>query len=192
MVLHRWNLSADIKILWIMSDEKWFHALVPRYEFASLLYVNENLKPITCYDRSNAKACEELGIKRQSYSAHHKKHIGKVMAHCTVGFLFTNSPEEGGKGFLIGCHRCASFRIPLRDIRFSTKDPETGRITFRGNPVKHHRGVPYLVDCNVTGSDPGTPSSPCFPLQSLWEHTLVPSVENLVAPGGPCEGAQGM
>ena len=66
----------------------------------------------------------------------------------------------------------------------------TGRVTFRGNPIKHRKGVPYLVDCNVTGSDPGTPSSPCFPLQNLWEHCLVPCIENLVAPGGPCEGAQ--
>jgi hypothetical protein len=46
-----------------MCDEKWFHSLVPR---------------------SNAKACEELGIMKQSYSAHHKKHIAKVMVHCTV------------------------------------------------------------------------------------------------------------
>ena len=140
--------------------------------------------------RSNAKACEELGIKRQSYSAHHKGHIGKVMAHCTVGFLFTGSPERGGKGFLIGCHRCAGWKVPLRDIRHSSRDPVTRKITFRGNPIKHHKGVPYLVDCNVSGSNPGTPSSPLFPLQSLWEHNLMGAVENLVAPGGPCEGAQ--
>ena len=87
-------------------------------------------------------------------------------------------------------HRCAAFKIPLRDIRHSSRDPVTGRVTFRGNPIKHRKGVPYLVDCNVTGSDPGTPSSPCFPLQNLWEHCLVPCIENLVAPGGPCEGAQ--
>ena len=113
--------------------------------------------------RSNAKASEELGIKRQSYSAHHKSHIGKVMAHFTVGFLFTGSPERGGKGFLIGCNRCAGWKVPLRDVRHSSKDPVTNRITFRGNPIKHHRGAPYLVDYNVPGSNPGAPSSPLIP-----------------------------
>ena len=72
------------KILWIHSDEKWFHALVPR---------------------NNAKACTELGLARSSYSAHHKSHIGKVMAHCTVGYCFDMNVEDGGDGFLIGLHR---------------------------------------------------------------------------------------
>jgi hypothetical protein len=48
-----------------MCDEKWFHGLVPR---------------------ANAKSCEELGIMKQTYSAHHKKHIAKVMVHCTVAY----------------------------------------------------------------------------------------------------------
>jgi hypothetical protein len=59
-------------ILWIMCDEKWFHALIPR---------------------TNAKACEELGLMKSSYSAHHKSHVGKVMVHCTVGYLFTDDQE---------------------------------------------------------------------------------------------------
>jgi hypothetical protein len=50
-----------------MCDEKWFHGLVPR---------------------ANAKSCEELGIEKQTYSAHHKKHIAKVMVHCTVAYCF--------------------------------------------------------------------------------------------------------
>jgi hypothetical protein len=50
--------------------------------------------------------------------------------------------------------------------------------------------VPYLVDCNVTGSNPGIPTKPCFPSKgALWEHCLIPSMENLIAPGGPCAGA---
>jgi hypothetical protein len=168
-VHNRWWLPAGTKILWIMSDEKWFHSLVPR---------------------SNAKACEDLGIPMESYSAHHKKNIKKVMVHCTVGYCFVDNPENGGEGYLIGCHRCASYKVPHRDVRFSAKDPETGRTFFKGNPIKHKRGEPYLVDCNVTGSDPGTPTDPKFPLQRLWEHTLIDSIADLVKPGGPCEGAQ--
>ena len=168
-VHNKWGLAPDKKVLWIMSDEKWFHAMVPR---------------------SNAKACEELGLPRQSYSAHHKRHITKVMAHCTVGYCFNGHAEDGGAGFLIGLHRCAAYKVPLRDVHHSSKDPETGRITFKGNPIKHHKGVPYLVDYNVTGSNPGTPTAPCFPLKGVWEHALIPCVEALVAVGGPCEGAQ--
>ena len=60
---------------------------------------------------------------------------------------------------------------------------------YKGNPIKHHEGVPYLVDCNVTGSDRGTPTSPKFALKDLWEYTLIPSIEDMVKVGGPCEGA---
>ncbi len=167
-VRNRWGLPES-KILWIHSDEKWFHALVPR---------------------NNAKACAELGLPRKLYSTHHKSHIGKVMAHCTVGYYFDSNVENGGDGFLIGLHRCANFKVPLRDVRFSTKDPVTNKITFAGNAIKHPKGVPYLVDCNVTGSNPGTSSVPCFPLKLLWQHSLMPAIKQLVGPGGPCEGAQ--
>ncbi len=169
-VRNRWGLPPG-KFLWIHSDDKWFHALVPR---------------------SNAKACEELGLLRESYSAHHKSHIGKVMAHCTVGYYFDTDVEQGGQGFLLGLHRCANFKVPLRDVRFSTKtkDPVTQRTSVAGNPIKHRKEVPYLVDCNVTGSNPGISTVPRFPLQLLWEHSLMPAVQKLVGPGGPCEGAQ--
>ncbi len=70
-VHNKWGLGPTVKkILWIMCDEKWFHGLVPR---------------------ANAKSCEELGIMKQTYSAHHKKPIAKVMVHCTVAYCF-----EGG------------------------------------------------------------------------------------------------
>ena len=167
-VRNRWGLSAG-KFLCIHSDEKWFHALVPR---------------------CNATACAELGLQRQSHSAHHKSHIGKVMAHCTMEYYFDSDVEAGGQGFLIGLNRCANFKVPLRDVRFSSKDPVTNRTTFAGNPIKHHKGVPYLVDCNVTGSRLGTSTVPCLPLQTLWEHSLMPAIKNMVGPGGPCEGAQ--
>ena len=114
----------------------------------------------------------------------------KVMVHCTVGYLFEGDPEKGGQGFLIGCHRCAAFKVPLRDFHYSSRDPDTGKLRFKGNAVKHAKGIPYIVDCNVTGSDPGTASNPLFPLQTLWEHCLVPTIENLIAPEGPCHGTQ--
>ena len=112
------------------------------------------------------------------------------MAHCTVGYYFDTDVERGGNGFLIGVHRCANFKVPLRDVRFSTKDPVTNKTTFAGNAIKHPKGVPYLVDCNVTGSNSGTSSIPCFPLKLLWEHSLMSAIKQLVGPGGPCEGAQ--
>jgi hypothetical protein len=58
------------------------------------------------------------------------------------------------------------------------------------NAVKHKKGEPYLVDCNVTGMNAGTPQIPCFPLRSLWEHSLFPAIKALTAPDGPCAGAQ--
>jgi hypothetical protein len=105
--------KKDTKILWTMSDEKWWYGLVLR---------------------TFAKMCPALGIDKEVFTCHHKKHIGKpqsltltlcinttlnpiaylislkakVMAHATVGYCFTSSPEAGGEGVLIGLHRCQS------------------------------------------------------------------------------------
>ena len=166
-VTQRWGLDPDTKILWIHCDEKWFHGIVPR---------------------TNAKACKELGIEKTSHSAHHKKHIAKVMAHCVVGYMFEGDVEAGGEGFLISCDRCVSFKMPLRNSYVSSRD-DTGKLKFKGNAIKHMKGVPFLVDCPVTGTDVGTATKPCFPLKRLWEFTLIPAIAQLVDIGGPCEGA---
>jgi hypothetical protein len=101
------------------------------------------------------------------------------------GNLFDTNVENGGEGFLIGLHRCGNFEVPLRDVRYSSKDPETGgRITFAGNDIKHKKGGPYLVDCNVTGMNVGTTTTPCFPLRYLWEHSLFPAIKAMLAPNG--------
>lgn len=78
--------------------------------------------------------------------------------------------------------------MALRDTYHASKD-ENGKTRYRGNPIKHRRGEPYLVDCNITGSDRGTPTNPKFALRDLWEYTLIPSIESMVEVGGPCEGA---
>ena len=111
------------------------------------------------------------------------------MAHCCVGYLFTGDVETGGDGFLISCDRCASYKMPLRNSYQSSRDPATGKIVFKGNALKHTKGVPFLVDCAVTGSDVGTATKPCFPLKRLWEFTLIPAIAQMVDIGGPCEGA---
>jgi hypothetical protein len=56
-----------------------------------------------------------------------------------------------------------------------------GRLVSKGDLV--------LTDCNVTGTDVGTPDKPKFSLRMLWEYCLLPSLDALVAPGGQCEGA---
>ncbi len=42
----------------------------------------------------------------------------------------------------------------------------------------------------MTGIKCGAETDPLFPLKDLWEHSLIRSIEALVAPGGPCHGAQ--
>ena len=51
------------------------------------------------------------------------------------------------------------------------------------------KGDCLLTDCNVTGTDVGTPDKPKFALRTLWEFGLLPSLDALVATGGQCEGA---
>ena len=54
----RWGLPADKKILWTMSDEKWWHGMVTR---------------------TFAKMCPELGVERSSFAVHHLLYIIKVI-----------------------------------------------------------------------------------------------------------------
>ena len=101
-------------VLWIHSDEKWFHALVPR---------------------RNAKTCEELGISKESYSVHHKSHIGKVMGHATVGYHYKGTPEDGGDGYMIGLHRCNHVSITITKpivITYHYRHCTTNTVDARG------------------------------------------------------------
>jgi hypothetical protein len=76
----------------------------------------------------------------------------------------------------------------LRNRYHSSRDETTGKLKFKGNELKHAAGVPFLVDCNVTGSDVGTATKPCFPLRRPWEFTLIPAIQ-LVDECGACAGA---
>ncbi len=98
-------------------------------------------------------------MEKSSYSVHHKSHIGNVMAHCAVGYLLEVEVENGGQGFLIALHRCQAPRIPLRNVYYSSRDPVTGKIVYKGNAIKYHVGVPYNIDCNIT--NPAFPLNPC-------------------------------
>jgi hypothetical protein len=68
-------------------------------------------------------------------------------------------------------------------------DPVTRKQKRKGNPIKHMLGDIVLVDCNVKGSDIGTPTDPKFALRSLWEAIILPVYDALTAVGGPAEGA---
>jgi len=111
------------------------------------------------------------------------------MGHGTVGYCFQSDPELGGQGYLLGLHRCQSYKVMLRKVNEQTVDALTGKRKQKGNPLKHNRGDLVLTDCNVTGSDYGTASKPKFPLMELWTTVLLPELDAMVKPGGPCEGA---
>jgi hypothetical protein len=55
-VFDNWNVSKNTKILWTMSDEKWWYGFVLR---------------------TFAKMYPALGINKEVFTCHHKKHIGK-------------------------------------------------------------------------------------------------------------------
>ena len=154
-VHNRWGLAENAKYLWTISDEKWWFGLVAR---------------------TFAKMCPALGIEKEVFSVHHKKHISKVMAHATVGYFFSGDPENGGDGVLIQMQRCQAYKVAQKAYRGK------GGITVK-------KGDCILTDCNVTGTDIGTPDKPKFALRLLWEFGLLPSFDALVAPGGQCAGA---
>ncbi len=98
------------------------------------------------------------------------------MAHATVGYYFKGSRENGGEGLLLHLQRCQAFKVAQRGYR------------GKGG-IRVQKGDLILTDCNVTGTDTGTPDKPKFALRPLWEYCLLPSLDALVAIGGQCEGA---
>ncbi len=77
---------------------------------------------------------------------------------------------------LIGLNRCQTYKVAQK--------------AYRGKGgVKVVKGNSLLTDCNVTGTDEGTPDKPKLALRALWEYSLLPSLDALVAPGGQCAGA---
>jgi hypothetical protein len=167
-VRNRWGLPGGTKILWTMSDEKWWWGLVAR---------------------TFAKLCPELGADKSSFIVHHKEHITKVMGHATVGYLFTDDVEAGGEGYYIGLHRCESFRVCLKKTYETERDPTTNAVHHRNKIAKYDKGDLRRVLANVTGSSTGTPTEPKLPLVILWEVVLLPALDMMVAPNGPCAGA---
>ncbi len=76
-----------------------------------------------------------------------------------------------------------------RQTRQQTLDVTTGKRSSKGNPVKFNRDDLVITDCNVTRSNYGTASKPKFPLTESWSTVLLPALDALVKPGGPCDGA---
>jgi hypothetical protein len=56
--------------------------------------------------------------------------------------------------------------------------------TKQNGPVVRMKGDKYLVDCAVTGSNPGTADDPKFPLIDVFREYVFPKVSALVAVGG--------
>ena len=99
-----------------------------------------------------------------------------------MGYCFDSDPELGGTGYLIGLHRCESYKVMQRRVNEQTVDASTGKRKQKGNPLKYNRGDLVLTDCNVTGSNCGSASEPKFPLMELWTTVLLPELDALVKP----------
>jgi hypothetical protein len=94
----------------------------------------------------------------------------------SVGYYFDGDPENGGQWLLIALNRCQAFKIAQK--------------SYRGKGgVRVAKGDCLLTDCNVTGTDIGTPGKPKFALKTLWEYDPLPALDALVGPGEQCEGA---
>ena len=161
---NNWNLGSG-KFLLIMFDEKWFWGLVLR---------------------NYAKAIGELGIGRHSFSVYHRNHINKTMAVAFTAFAFEDSIDNGGTAHKLGFYRAQSNKVAEKMVRASERQAD-GRIT-RSGEILRKKGDLYLVDCAVTGSNPGSADNPKFPLKALLESKVFPDVEALVGPGGKFEG----
>jgi hypothetical protein len=96
----------------------------------------------------------------------------------TVGYCFKGSPENGGEGVLIGLTRCQAYKVAQRSYR------------GKGDVRVNKGDWCLLTDCNVTGTDVGTPDKPKFALRALWEYVPFPALDSLVRPGGQCDGAK--
>jgi hypothetical protein len=160
---NNWGLGSGKYIL-IEYDKKWFCGLVMH---------------------RGAKSCADLGINPQSYSAYHKSHISKTMGMAFTAFAFKDSIENGGEAIKLGFFNTQSYKVAQQMVRESVHQPD-GSMKQCGL-VKQRKGDKYLVDCAITGSDPGNLENPKFPLIDPFCEYVFPKVNELVGPGGKYE-----
>ena len=153
------------KYLHIMYDEKWFWGMVMR---------------------RSAKSCEDLGLHPHTYKAYHKSHISKTMGVAFTAFAFEGCIENGGEAIKLGFFRAQSHKIAQREVRETVIQPDGSRKL--NGPIKRRKGDKYLVDCCVTGSNPGTSADPKFTLLSVFEEYIFPMVLSMIGLGGTYEG----
>ena len=142
---------------------------------------------ILCYPLADRdKAIGKLGIGRHSFSAYHRNHTNTTMAVAFTAFAFEDSIDNGGIAHKLGFYRAQSNKVAEKMVRASERQAD-GRIT-RSGEILRKKGDLYLVDCAVTGSNPGAADNLKFPLKSLLESKVFPDMEAVVWPGGKFEG----
>jgi hypothetical protein len=146
---------------------------------------------VSCSEQM-AKHVLSLGL-RNNHTAHTTKNTSQKLWHIAVSgtaSMVKLRRVENVSSYHVIDAQVIKYPFGTATIRVGTRQQTTGKLKFKGNELKHAAGVPFLVDCNVTGSDVGTATKPCFPLRRLWEFTLISAIAQLVDVGGACEGAQ--
>jgi hypothetical protein len=103
-----------------------------------------------------------------------------------MALAFEDTIENGGEAIKLGFFRAQSYKVAKKLVRQSVRQPD-GSLKQEG-PIVRKKGDKYLVDCAVTGSDPGTSDKPKFPLIDVFRHYVFPKVDMLVGSGGKYEG----
>jgi hypothetical protein len=161
---NNWGLGSG-KYLLVMYDEKWFWGLVTR---------------------RGAKCCHKLDINQQYFKAYHKSHINKVMGIAFTAMAFEDSLDNGGRAEKLAFIRAQGKKVASKTQRKSVRQPD-GSIRYNGDIIRN-KGEVYNVDCCVTGTSSGTPSTPQCPLLPVFLETIFPMVERMVGQDGKYAG----
>ena len=162
-----WGGIQGQKVLLVHYDEKWFFG---------------------ARARKGAKVCPELGIARAQKETKNTHFIPKIMMVAFVGFAFHGCIESGGTGIKLGLYRAERPRVCLKKggVR-ERRDLPDGTYKFDGAVVREYEEA-YMIDCAVTGSARGTPSSPKFDLLTLFKDRVFPKLDALTAAGAAYDG----
>jgi hypothetical protein len=109
-----------------------------------------------------------------------------ILYHSKVQYLQALKRTWQGDGLKLGFHRVQAAKIVKRQVR-ECRTTEDGKRKFDG-PVIREKGDAFMIDCNVTGANDGTPENLKFALLSLFRDVVFPKIQALVGPGGDYEG----
>lgn len=153
-------VSAQIRYIYAMKDEKWFFVVVTR---------------------TKNKVVTSIGLEEVDHFVQHRSHVGKEMYVVMFGYLLTNNDiTAGGKAIPIACIRVGHYEEAKKDTyKRVYHDDGTYTMPKIAENQLQRKGELYWKALELTGSSDGTEKKPKCSLLRLYREKILPKMDEV-------------